>query len=123
MDRSGDVRGIKRQAFGAEMAVAATTIECAQASPLRVGAVALSCLLQNCAFGPDDIERMTTAYQDALRVLGLADRTDPITEMIAKKIVEVAQTGERDPLRIRVRAIANFGLPTFMLDQGEHSQS
>jgi len=78
--------------------------------------VPLSRLLQNCAFGPDDIGRMTTAYEDALRVLGLTDRTDPITEIIAKKIIDVAQTGERDPLRIRVRAIADLGVPPFTLD-------
>ena len=41
-----------------------------------------------------------------MRVFGLADRTDPITEIIARKIIDVAQTGERDPLRIRARAIA-----------------
>jgi hypothetical protein len=28
---------------------------------------------------------MTTAYEGALRVLGLANRTDPITEIVAKK--------------------------------------
>ena len=76
-------------------------------------------LLQNCAFGPDEIERMTTAYEDTLRVLGLADRADPVTEIIAKKIIEVAQTGERDPLRIRARAISELGIPPFTL-QGEH---
>ena len=77
-------------------------------------------LLQNCAFGPDEIERITMAYEGALRVLGLADRTDPITEIIAKKIIEVAQTGERDPLRIRARAIAELGIPPFKLDQDQH---
>ena len=63
-------------------------------------------LLQNSAFGPEEIERMTTAYEDALRALGLADRADPMTEILAKKIVEIAQTGERDPARIRAQAVA-----------------
>ena len=76
-------------------------------------------LLQNSAFGPDEIGCMTTAYEDALRILGLANRTDPITEIVAKKIIEVAQTGERDPLRIRAQAIAELGIPPFTL-QGEH---
>ena len=76
-------------------------------------------LLQNSAFGPDEIKRMTKAYEDTLRALGLADRTDPITEIIAKKIIEVAQTGERDPLRIRARAIADLGIPTFTPDQDQ----
>lgn len=63
-------------------------------------------LLQNSAFGPEEIERMTTAYEDALRILGLTDRADPMTEILAKKIVEIAQTGERDPAQIRARAVA-----------------
>jgi CRP-like cAMP-binding protein len=60
---------------------------------------------------------MTTAYEGALRVLGLANRTDPITEIVAKKIIEIAQTGERDPLRIRARAIADLGIPSIDQDQ------
>ena len=63
-------------------------------------------LLQKSAFGPEEIERMTTAYEDALRVLRLTDRTDPMTEILAKKILEIAQTGERDPARIRAKAVA-----------------
>jgi len=57
------------------------------------------------------------AYEDALRVLGLANRTDPITEIVAKKIIEIVQTGERDPLRIRARAIADLGIPPLTPDQ------
>ena len=63
-------------------------------------------LLQKSAFGPEEIRCMTTAYEDALRVLGLIDRNDPMTEILAKKIVEIAQTGERDPSRIRAKAVA-----------------
>jgi hypothetical protein len=35
--------------------------------------------------------------------LGLTDRTDPVTELVAKKIIELANRGERDPLRLRDR--------------------
>jgi hypothetical protein len=64
------------------------------------------------AFGPEQVRAMTTAYEDALRVLRLADRADPITEMVAKAIIEVAKTGERDPAQIRKLAIASLGIPT-----------
>jgi hypothetical protein len=30
----------------------------------------------------------------------LVERTDPCTEIIARKIIECAQTGERDPERL-----------------------
>ena len=65
-------------------------------------------LLQNSAFIPEDVERMTKAYEDALSVLGLTNRDDPITQVIAKRIIETAQTGERDPARILALAIADI---------------
>ncbi len=77
----------------------------------KVSATAIYRLLQNSAFGPDEIKRITTAYEDALRVLGLASRSDPITEIVAKKIIEIAQTGERDPAQIQSRAVAEIGVP------------
>jgi hypothetical protein len=36
-----------------------------------------------------------------LQHLGLKERNDPLTEIIAVKIIELAQTGERDPVRMR----------------------
>jgi hypothetical protein len=49
-------------------------------------------LLKFSAFQPEEITCMTAAYEDALRVLQLADRQDPITELVAKKIIEAADT-------------------------------
>jgi hypothetical protein len=65
-------------------------------------------LLKNCAFGPEEIKVLTTAYEDTLRTLRLADRADPAAEIIAKKIIEFARRGERDPLRLRERAIESL---------------
>jgi hypothetical protein len=53
---------------------------------------------------PETIQIMTSAYEDTLRGLGLADRSGPITEIVAKKIIEVAELGERDPDQLRQRA-------------------
>jgi hypothetical protein len=58
-------------------------------------------LLQNEPFGPEDVKVMTTAFEGALSALRLVSRTDPLTELVAKKIIECAQTGERDPIRLR----------------------
>jgi hypothetical protein len=52
---------------------------------------------------------MTAAYEEALRILRLADPDDPITEALARKIIEVARTGEPDPSQICVRAIEALG--------------
>jgi hypothetical protein len=54
-------------------------------------------LLENSAFGPEQIGYMTAAYE-----------------------VEIAQTGERDPLQIRMRAIAELSVPSH--DTYEHPQ-
>jgi hypothetical protein len=68
-------------------------------------------LLQEAAFSPEDISRMTAAYEAALRLLRLTDRTDPVTEIVAKKIIEVTRSGERDPPRICARALKELGIP------------
>jgi len=63
-------------------------------------------LLQYEAFSPEDISLITGAFESAVSVLGLTDRNDPETiERVARKIIECAQTGERDPIRLRNNAI------------------
>lgn len=53
-------------------------------------------LLQKSAFVPEDIERIAAAYERALVQLGLNDRNDPLTDTVARLIIEVAQTGVKD---------------------------
>ena len=53
---------------------------------------------------------MAAAYEECLRILKLADRSDPITETVAKAIIEIAQTGERDPLRMCRLALQTIGV-------------
>ena len=65
-------------------------------------------LLQNVPLGPEDIDRLVTAYEQTLRALGLSDRNDPLTEIVAKKIIEIGQTGIRDPVQISKQAILNL---------------
>ena len=67
-------------------------------------------LLKFSAFDPEEIACMTAAYEDALRVLQLANRQVPITELVAKKIIEVAQAGERNPDRLREKALTELGI-------------
>ena len=57
------------------------------------GVVAIYRLLQKQAFGPEDTKRMGEAYELALAQLELKDREDPLTENLAKLIIEVAQIG------------------------------
>jgi hypothetical protein len=68
-------------------------------------------LLDAGSFGPDDIKVLNDAYEGALRALFLVDRNDPLTEIIAKKIIEIGRTGIRDPVQISSMAIKALGLP------------
>jgi hypothetical protein len=63
-------------------------------------------LLENDAsFGPDDISVLVSAFESALRALGLVDREDPATLLVAATIFEAAKNGERDPNRLREAAV------------------
>lgn len=53
---------------------------------------------------------MAAAYEGALIDLQLMDRNDPLTKLIAKAIVNVTATGERDPENIKVRALNALGV-------------
>lgn len=68
-------------------------------------------LLQNIPLGPEDIERLVTAYEQALRALDLKERDDPITQAVAKKVIEIGQTGISDPTQISELAIRAFRDP------------
>ena len=68
-------------------------------------------LLREASFDQADISRMTRAYEAALSLLRSKDQTEAIKELIAKKIIEIARTGERDPPHICARALKELGLP------------
>jgi hypothetical protein len=61
-------------------------------------------LLQNASFGPDEIRVLVQAFDEALGTLGV-DRSNPVAEALAKKIIELAQQGQRDPILLRQHAV------------------
>ena len=63
-------------------------------------------LVKQHAFAPDEIKVLVAAFEEALQELQLKDRTDPATMLVAKRIVELAKEGERDPIRL-VKAAVN----------------
>ena len=65
--------------------------------------------LEGNSFDPESLQVIVAAYEEARQALGLVDRSDPLTETVARKIIEVAKTGERDPKVIRQRAIDDLG--------------
>ena len=69
-------------------------------------------LLENSAFDPGRIKVMVEAYECACRELELTGaRNDVLTEIIAKKIVEIAQSEvETDPKYICERSLQELGI-------------
>src|SRR5687767_14640460 len=63
-------------------------------------------LLQNTAVEPLHVEAMHFAFEAVCVELGLADRTDPLRDMVARKVIEHAQRGERDPVKLRDQVLA-----------------
>jgi hypothetical protein len=57
------------------------------------------------SFGPEDIAKISAAFQAALGKLGLVDRSDPATMAVGKLIIEFAKVGERDPERLCAMAL------------------
>ena len=73
--------------------------------------MAIQKLLQNAAFEPKDVERLVMAYEQTLRALRLKDRSDPITQVVAEKIIAVGRMGIEDPEAISKLAIKELGIP------------
>jgi hypothetical protein len=59
---------------------------------------------------PEEISRITEAYEQALHTLCVRDRDDPLTEMIAKTIIKIAQTGVHDAAEISALTIEQLGV-------------
>ena len=66
--------------------------------------------IANGSFGPDEIKVMTEAYEGALIDLRIVNRDDPVTELIAKSIVNVPASGERDAIAVKERAVNALGI-------------
>ena len=71
-------------------------------------------LLDHTAFNPEDVTLLRDVFEDTLRALKLVDRSDPVTMLVARTIIELASQGERDPARLRQAAVQAFsrGRPT-----------
>jgi hypothetical protein len=68
-------------------------------------------LIQNTAFEPKDIERLVMAYEETLRALRLKERSDPITQLVAEKIIAIGRIGIEDPAEISKLALKELGTP------------
>ena len=62
-------------------------------------------------FDPETIRVMGLAFEMALVALRLADRGDLANEVLARKVMELAKAGERDPERLCEGVLMHFQQP------------
>jgi hypothetical protein len=56
-------------------------------------------------FGPDELLDIAKAFEAVLQDMGLTDRTDPATLMLAKLTIELAKQGEFTAASLRARVL------------------
>jgi hypothetical protein len=66
--------------------------------------------LRDDAFGPEDIQAMSTALDDVCNVLRLPGGEHPARLVIAELIIDLARQGERNPNALRDQALKETGL-------------
>ena len=71
----------------------------------------ISRYLQTAAFDSDATKAMGEAFEIALKSAGLNDRSDPLVELLAHKIIQVYRLGEHEPANLADRALRELGVP------------
>ncbi len=61
-----------------------------------------------CETGSAEINRLNDAYAKTLRMLDLVDRDDPLTDLVAKKVVDFGTSGVIDPEEIAHAVVRHF---------------
>ena len=68
--------------------------------------------LRDTSFGPEDIEIIVAAFNGSCKALGLVDRSDPLTEMVARAVIRAARHGMGTPDQLQRRALLMFHTPS-----------
>jgi hypothetical protein len=67
--------------------------------------VSIAPFLSRQAFDPEAIQILSKAYESICSQLGLSDRADQLTEIVAKHVIEAGQRGIRNPIAIRLAVL------------------
>lgn len=62
-------------------------------------------LLKTTTFEPETVEQLASVFDMVCRELGLAERNDPLRDTVARKVIEIAEAGEQDTERLRIRTL------------------
>ena len=75
----------------------------------RKASAPITPFLQDQAFDPETVQAMANALVTTCEALGLSDRDDAMTQLVAEKIIELAQRGLKTPTALHLAAIKEFG--------------
>ena len=78
--------------------------------PINEYFVPITPFLRGQAFDPELVNAMGAALSKTCDALGLTERADPITTLVAEKIIELAERGLRNPTAIHRMAWPNLNL-------------
>jgi hypothetical protein len=57
------------------------------------------------SFDPEALSAVVAAYGAVLRELGLSEGDDAATRIVAKRVIEIASQGERDPQLLKIATL------------------
>jgi hypothetical protein len=77
--------------------------------------------LDDLKFESGAITAMGLAYEKVRATLGIVDRNDRLNEIIARKVIELAQAGEINPDRLSEQALVYFRAPRFPKSPADRS--
>ena len=64
--------------------------------------------LRDQAFDPETIEAMGKAFVTTCETLGLSERDDALTRLVAEKVIELTQRGLKNPTALHLAVIKEF---------------
>ena len=68
----------------------------------------LTAFSKTLSFDPETTKAMGLAFDKARQQLGLSEKVDPVTQVLAERIIDLASAGERDPKRLQEHALSFF---------------
>jgi hypothetical protein len=67
--------------------------------------------LRDQAFDPETLKTMSDVFAQTREMLGLKDRDDPLTKLVARRIIDLAQRGVRTRTGLYLMTMQEF-MPT-----------
>ena len=63
------------------------------------------------SFDPETLKCMGLAFDAACKQLGLKDRTDSLTQVVAESVIALARRDECDPMELKDRVLRSLTKP------------